>query len=164
MFEDRPGVDVGMTTVIKPVPEVSVAPKENSFAWLQSEDTGHEDSIRRATVDPELHTETLPLTDVRSALSPSLPKTVSDTKLMQDKHPSSNAINKNVPEVKGSVGSVGDAPVPILAKPSITAQDLARMVGKPAPVSKDRKVGDKIFWCCIYVDDMLMTGDQELIE
>lgn len=26
-----------------------------------------------------------------------------------------------------------------------------------------RKVGDKILWCCIYVDDMLMAGDQELI-
>ena len=45
MFEDRPGVDIGMTTLIKPVPEVSVAPKENSFAWLQSADTGAVDMI-----------------------------------------------------------------------------------------------------------------------
>ena len=33
--------------------------------------------------------------------------------------------------------------MPILAKPSITAQDLARMVGKPTPVSKDPKARRK---------------------
>ena len=27
-----------------------------------------------------------------------------------------------------------------------------------------KTVGDKILWCCIYVDDMLMAGDKELIE
>ena len=132
MFEDRPGVDIGKTYLL-PTPAVSVAPKENSFAWLQHTDDGSADSERQAAVDPELRNETLPDTDERSAEMLPLPVSVSAKTLQQTNAQSVNKTSKSKPlHVSRSTGPVGDA-----QGPSVSAEQLSKLVGKPAAVPKN---------------------------
>ena len=141
MFGGWPGVDVGKTQLIKPAPAVPVAPKGGSFAWLK-ENAEQMDSPIRASVDPELHNETLPTTGERSVSPPSLPKTAVAKTLLQDKVPKFNAESKVVPKIKGSVGPVGDTQHPAVTAEQL-AQQLAQKVGRPAPVSKNPKARRK---------------------
>ena len=106
MFENRPGVDIGKTTLITPRLEMLIALKENSFAWLQG--TGHGDSLVRAAADPEWYNETFPPMEERAAEQLSLPTTVEAKTLLQNDVLKVNKADKPAQlKIEGSVGSVG---------------------------------------------------------